>query len=116
MAAPPGVSPPNGALIRILLIKESRPMHDRTALPDADTRALLQQIAARLTAERPQHPMRPSIREALALSFATRRHGYGTDRAARAEELLLAFAPAVESGMTRSRYAAELRQAAGGDQ
>lgn len=91
-------------------------MSERTRLPDADTRVLLQQIAARLLAERPAHPMRESIRTALALSFATRRHGYGTDRAARAEELLLAFAPAVEAGMTRSRYAAELRQAAGGDQ
>lgn len=89
-------------------------MSERTRLPDADIRALLQQIAARLTAERPQHPMRESIRTALALSFATRRHGYGTDRAARAEEQLLTFAPAVESGMTRSRYAEELRQAAGG--
>lgn len=91
-------------------------MPEATRLPDADTRVLLQQIAARLTAERPQHPMRESIRTALALSFATRRHGYGTDRATRAEELLLAFAPAVETGITRSRYAAELRQAAGGDQ
>lgn len=91
-------------------------MSEATRRPDADTRALLQQIAARLLAERPAHPMRESIRTALALSFATRRHGYGTDRAARAEELLLTFAPAVEAGMTRSRYAAELRQAAGGDQ
>ncbi|WP_327302914.1 hypothetical protein OG730_04405 [Streptomyces sp. NBC_01298] len=91
-------------------------MPERTRLPDADTRALLQQIAARLTAERPQHPMRPSIRTALALTFAARRHGYGTARAELAEELLLAFAPAVEVGTTRKQYAAELRQAAGGDQ
>ncbi|WP_405493014.1 hypothetical protein [Streptomyces sp. NBC_00096] len=91
-------------------------MSERTRLPDADTRALLQQIAARLTAERPQHPMRESIRTALALTFAARRHGYGTSRAEHAEELLLTFAPAVETGMTRSRYAAELRLAAGGDQ
>ncbi|MER6252921.1 hypothetical protein ABT224_16325 [Streptomyces sp. NPDC001584] len=90
-------------------------MQDRTRRPDADTRALLQQIAARLTAERPQHPMRASLREALALTFAARRHGYGTARATRAEELLLAHAPAVEKGTTRSQYAAELRQAAGGD-
>ncbi|WP_405436652.1 hypothetical protein OG373_06690 [Streptomyces avidinii] len=82
--------------------------------PDADTRALLQQIAARLTAERPQHPMRESLRQALALTFATRRHGYGTDRAARAEELLLACAPGVEKGWTRARYAEALREAAGG--
>lgn len=91
-------------------------MRDATPEPDADTRALLQQIAARLTAERPQHPMRESIRTALVLTFATRRHGYGTARAATAEELLLTFAPAVETGMTRSRYAAELLEAAGGDQ
>ncbi|MFD4245080.1 hypothetical protein ACFWP3_26355 [Streptomyces sp. NPDC058525] len=82
--------------------------------PDADTRVLLRQIAARLTAERPQHPMRESLRAALALTFATRRHGYGTDRAARAEELILAHAPAVERGTTRQQYAAELCQAAGG--
>ncbi|MGW2580647.1 hypothetical protein ACWCYZ_04785 [Streptomyces virginiae] len=91
-------------------------MNDRTRLPDADTRVLLQQIAARLLAERPAHPMRESIRTALALTFAARRHGYGTARAEHAEEQLLAHAPAVEPGMTRSRYAAELRQAAGGDQ
>lgn len=89
-------------------------MRDATRLPDADTRALLQQIAARLTAERPNHPMRDGIRTALALTFATRRHGYGTDRATRAEELLLAHAPAVELGMTRRQYAEELRQAAEG--
>ncbi|MGW2040509.1 hypothetical protein [Streptomyces virginiae] len=83
--------------------------------PDADTCALLQQIAARLTAERPQHPMRESLRQALALTFAARRHGYGTERAAVAEEQLLAHAPAVEKGWTRSRYAAALREAAGGD-
>ncbi|WCD86368.1 hypothetical protein KPP03845_102714 [Streptomyces xanthophaeus] len=91
-------------------------MQDRTRTPDADTRALLQQIAARLLAERPQHPMRESLRQALVLTFATRRHGYGTARAARAEELLLAHAPAVEPGTTRKQYAAELRRAAGGDQ
>ncbi|MFE9481478.1 hypothetical protein ACFYNM_23080 [Streptomyces spororaveus] len=91
-------------------------MRDATPSPDADTRALLQQIAARLTAERPQHPMRESLRQALALTFATRRHGYGTARATAAEELLLAHAPAVETGLTRQQYAAELRQAAGGAQ
>ncbi|MFD6889097.1 hypothetical protein [Streptomyces sp. NPDC059957] len=91
-------------------------MPERTRLPDADTRALLQQIAARLIAERPQHPMRESIRTALVITFAARRHGYGTARAEHAEEQLLAFAPAVEVGTTRKQYAAELRQAAGGDQ
>ncbi|MFI9063229.1 hypothetical protein ACIGQE_15305 [Streptomyces sp. NPDC053429] len=91
-------------------------MRDATPTPNADTRALLQQIAARLTAERPQHPMRESLREALALTFATRRHGYGTDRASQAERDILAHAPAVEPGWTRSRYAAELRQAVGGGQ
>ncbi|MFD9519331.1 hypothetical protein [Streptomyces sp. NPDC059979] len=90
-------------------------MPERTRLPDADTRALLQQIAARLLAERPQHPMRETLRLALALTFATRRHGYGTARAEHAEELLLAFAPAVEDGTTRKQYAAELLEAAGGD-
>lgn len=89
-------------------------MSERTRLPDADTRALLQQIAARLTAERPQHPMRPSIREALALTFAARRHGHGTARAEWAEQQILKHAPAVEKDMTRGRYAEELRQAAGG--
>ncbi|WP_405423555.1 hypothetical protein [Streptomyces erythrochromogenes] len=89
-------------------------MQDRTRLPDADTRALLQQIAARLTAERPQHPMRESLRQALALTFAARRHGYGTQRAAAAEEQLLAHAPAVEPGTTRQQYAGALREAAGG--
>lgn len=91
-------------------------MRDATPTPDADTRALLQQMAARLRAERPQHPMRASLREALALTFASRRHGYGTDRAARAEERLLSYAPAVEPGTSRKQYAAELLQAAGGDQ
>ncbi|MER6199832.1 hypothetical protein ABT234_20985 [Streptomyces sp. NPDC001586] len=91
-------------------------MQDRTRRPDADTRALLQQIAARLTAERPTHPMRETLRLALALRFATRRHGYGTARATRAEALLLTHAPAVEPGTTRQQYAAELRQAAGGAQ
>lgn len=91
-------------------------MRDATRTPDADTRALLQQIAARLLAERPQHPMRDSIRTALALTFATRRHGYGTDRAVRAEEQLLAYAPTVEPGTTRKQYAAELLEAAGGNQ
>ncbi|MFD6972174.1 hypothetical protein [Streptomyces sp. NPDC059949] len=90
-------------------------MQDRTRLPDADTRALLQQIAARLLAERPQHPMRETLRLALALTFAERRHGYGTARAEHAEELLLAHAPAVGKGWTRSRYAEALREAAGGD-
>ncbi|KJY18399.1 hypothetical protein VR43_25255 [Streptomyces sp. NRRL S-104] len=85
-------------------------------MPDADTRALLQQIAARLLAERPAHPMRESLRQAFALTFATRRHGHGTARAARAEELLLAHAPAVEDGLTRQQYAKLLREAAGGDQ
>ncbi|MGW2438766.1 hypothetical protein ACWCY1_18790 [Streptomyces goshikiensis] len=89
-------------------------MRDATPAPDADTRALLQQIAARLTAERPQHPMRESIRTALALTFATRRHGYGTERAATAEEQLLAAAPVVEDGLTRQQYAGLLRDLAGG--
>ncbi|WP_327263937.1 hypothetical protein OG444_22815 [Streptomyces sp. NBC_01232] len=89
-------------------------MSEATRRPDADTRALLQQIAARLTAERPQHPMRDSLVGALALTFATRRHGHGTARAAAAEERLLAHAPAVEKGWTRSRYAEALREAAGG--
>ncbi|WP_371588256.1 hypothetical protein [Streptomyces virginiae] len=89
-------------------------MPERTRRPDADTRALLQQIASRLTAERPQHPMRESLRQALALTFATRRHGYGTARATRAEELLLAHAPAVEKDTTRQQYAEGLREIAGG--
>lgn len=89
-------------------------MHDRTVLPDADTRVLLQQIAARLLAERPAHPMREGTRTALALTFATRRHGHGTDRAARAEELLLAFAPTVEAGLTRQQYAQQLHDAMAG--
>ncbi|WP_060179542.1 hypothetical protein [Streptomyces sp. IMTB 1903] len=88
-------------------------MQDRTRLPDADTRALLQQMAARLSAERPSHPMRKTLRLALALTFAERRHGYGTPRAAAAEEQLLAFAPAVEDGITRQQYADALRDAAG---
>ena len=91
-------------------------MQDRTRLPDADTRALLQQIATRLAAERPQHPMRESLISALALTFATRRHGYGTSRAAAAEERLLAHIPVIEEGTTRGQYAAVLREAAGGDQ
>ncbi|MEW2135529.1 hypothetical protein AB0892_02775 [Streptomyces sp. NPDC005409] len=91
-------------------------MSEATRTPDADTRALLQQIAARLTTERPQHPMRESLRAALALTFATRRHGYGTERATRAEEQLLAFTPAVEPGLTRQQYAQQLRDAAGGAQ
>ncbi len=90
-------------------------MSEATRTPDADTRVLLQQIAARLTAERPQHPMRESLRQALALTFATRRHGYGTDRAARAEKELLAHAPAVETGLSRQQYALQLIEAAGGD-
>lgn len=89
-------------------------MSERTRLPDADTRALLQQIAARLTAERPQHPMRPSIRTALALTFATRRHGHGTARAEWAEQQILKHAPAVEPDTTRSQYATVLLDAAGG--
>ncbi|MFJ7166487.1 hypothetical protein ACIQUV_13375 [Streptomyces globosus] len=89
-------------------------MPEATPLPDADTRVLLIQMAARLAAERPQHPMRPSVREALALTFATRRYGYGTDRAARAEADVLTHAPAVEAGMPRGQYARLLRQTAGG--
>ncbi|MCY0952108.1 hypothetical protein [Streptomyces sp. H27-S2] len=89
-------------------------MSERTRLPDADTRALLCQIAARLTAERPQHPMRETLRLALALTFATRRHGHGTARGEWAEQQILRYAPAVEKGITRGRYAEELRQAAGG--
>lgn len=89
-------------------------MHDRTALPDADTRVLLQQLAARLLAERPTHPMRESIRTALVLTFATRRHGYGTERAATAETLLLAAAPVVEDGLTRQQYGRLLRDLADG--
>ncbi|MFJ6783729.1 hypothetical protein [Streptomyces yangpuensis] len=83
---------------------------------DADTRALLLQIAARLTAERPQHPMRESLRQALALTFAARRHGYGTERAAAAEERILGHAPVVEVGATRRQYAQQLLDAAGGAQ
>ncbi|MGW2584543.1 hypothetical protein ACWCYZ_24990 [Streptomyces virginiae] len=89
-------------------------MSEATRRPDADTRALMQQIAARLLAERPAHPMRETLRLALALTFATRRHGYGTARAEQAEQQLLAFAPAVEDGTTRKQYAAELLEAAGG--
>ncbi|MFJ7204258.1 hypothetical protein ACIQWR_12080 [Streptomyces sp. NPDC098789] len=89
-------------------------MSERTRLPDADTRALLQQMAVRLLAERPQHPMRASVREALALTFAARRHGYGTDRAARAEEQILAHAPVVEPGLTRVQDAAVLHRVTGG--
>ncbi|MFJ3978369.1 hypothetical protein [Streptomyces sp. NPDC090021] len=89
-------------------------MADATRLPDADTRALLQQIAARLAAERPTHPMRKTLRLALALTFAARRHGYGTDRAATAEENVLAHAPDVEPGLTRAQYAQQLLDAAGG--
>ncbi|WP_369778055.1 hypothetical protein [Streptomyces sp. R33] len=91
-------------------------MHDRTAMPDAGARVLLLAIAARLTAERPTEPMTDRTREALALTFATRRHGYGTARAEQAEQQLLEYAPAVERGTTRGRYAEALRQAAGGDQ
>ncbi|MGW6979968.1 hypothetical protein ACWGE1_11050 [Streptomyces sp. NPDC054932] len=89
-------------------------MSEATRRPDADTRALLQQIAARLLAERPAHPMRETLRLALALTFATRRHGHGTARAERAEQQILTHAPAVENGWTRARYAEALREAAGG--
>lgn len=89
-------------------------MNDRTRQPDADTRVLLQQIAARLLAERPAHPMRESLRQALALTFATRRHGYGTARATAAEELLLAHTPTVEPDTTRQQYARQLLDTAGG--
>ncbi|GAA1557186.1 hypothetical protein [Streptomyces globosus] len=91
-------------------------MPEATPLPHADARVLLIQIAARLAAERPHHPMRPSTREALALTFATRRYGFGTARAARAEAGVLAHAPAVPAGVTRGQYARLLRQTAGGDQ
>ncbi|MFD5507003.1 hypothetical protein ACFWIB_04400 [Streptomyces sp. NPDC127051] len=80
--------------------------------PDADTRALLQHIAARLTIERPQHPMRASLIAAMALTYATRRHGYGTTRAEDAEAKLLACLPALEAGWTRARYAKAVREAA----
>lgn len=91
-------------------------MRDGTPLPEADARVLLIQIAARLAAERPHHPMRPSTREALALTFATRRYGHGTIRAARAEAGVLTHAPTVPAGTTRGQYARLLRQIAGGDQ
>ncbi|MER6315868.1 hypothetical protein ABT237_19105 [Streptomyces sp. NPDC001581] len=89
-------------------------MSELKRLPDADTRTLLQRIAARLTAERPQRPMRASLREAPV--FAARRHGDGTSRATRTEALLLSHAPAVEPGTTHLQYAAELRQTEGGNQ
>ncbi|KPH98979.1 hypothetical protein OV450_5532 [Actinobacteria bacterium OV450] len=90
-------------------------MNDRTAVPDAATRVLLLAIAARLAAERPTDRMTPSTREALALTFATRRYGYGTVRAEQAKLHLLAHAPVVAWGTTRGRYAEALREVAGGD-
>ncbi|GAA3272749.1 hypothetical protein [Streptomyces lavendulae] len=89
-------------------------MHEATRRPDAGTRALLQQIAGRLLAERPQHPMRENTRAALALTFATRRHGHGTASAEWAEQQILRHAPAVEPGTSRGQYAAELLDAVGG--
>ncbi|MFD4866442.1 hypothetical protein [Streptomyces sp. NPDC058412] len=89
-------------------------MSELKRLPDADTRTLLQRIAARLTAERPQHPMRASLREAPV--FAAHRHGYGTALATRAEVFLLVDAPTVEPGTTHLPYAAELPLTTGGDQ
>lgn len=91
-------------------------MRDATPLPPADTRVLLLAVAAQLAAERPTDPMTAGCIDALALTFATRRHGYGTAAADRAETQVLVYAPIVITGTTRSQYAEELRQAAGGGQ
>ncbi|MFJ6934444.1 hypothetical protein [Streptomyces sp. NPDC101132] len=89
-------------------------MPEATRLPDADTRVLLLALAARLSAERPTEPMRRSVLDALALTFAVRRHGQ-THRADVAEASLLKHAPDVPDGASRGQYARLLRLAAGGE-
>ncbi|MFJ4434589.1 hypothetical protein [Streptomyces sp. NPDC088923] len=76
-----------------------------------NTPALLRQIAERLEAYAPGDRMHEETRQAAALTWAVRRHGYA-DRAYEAELLVLRVAPRVELGTTRGEYAAILRRTA----
>jgi hypothetical protein len=70
-----------------------------------DGLTLVTDIAHRLRTERPGDPMRESTREALALTYASRRYGGGTARARDAERQFLTMSARVPESITRGEYA-----------
>ncbi|MEU0087201.1 hypothetical protein [Streptomyces sp. NPDC006274] len=79
---------------------------------DPGTRALLIQIADRLTSVRPAGLITDSRRLTLALRYATTTYGFRTEDANDAEQKLLRHMPPIEAGITRGEYALRLRKAA----
>lgn len=79
------------------------------------TRAVLLEIANRLTTERPGDPMREATRLGLALRYAEARHGANTRTARTVEEAVLLCTPRVQRDTTRGEYALVLRRIAGGE-
>lgn len=88
----------------------------RATGPGDDVRAVLIVIANRLSTVRPTGVMREPIRMALALRYATERHGFRSQRADEVEAEVLHLMPQVTNDMviTRGEYALILRRAAGG--
>ncbi|MGE9696688.1 hypothetical protein ACQKFA_23395 [Streptomyces sp. CH6] len=87
---------------------------DATGSDRLDAVAILARLVKRLTVERPADPMRDSVRRTLALRYSEARCGYGTARAARAEQAALDLAPRIDREITRGEYALILRQVLGG--
>lgn len=83
--------------------------------PSADARAVLIAIADRLTDVRPHGAMREPSRMALALSYATKAHGFRSQRADEVEAEASRHMPRITDGtaITRGEYALILRRAAG---